>query len=157
MTVVDLSAANNLPPRNDELFRIYARFEFALKMAGYCALNGKAVETNWDAFANSSDIGKLFFKHVRDAGMCPKLMNDPPKAEAITNGQWGFATTATPPESAQALFGMVRRVRNNLFHGGKYFDDDKQRNQALVDESIAILLLAVAWHKDVNFYFEGRA
>lgn len=157
MTAVDLTEANLLPLRSDELFRIYARFEFALKMAGYCFMNGKAVEINWDAFANNEGIGKAFFEHVQDKCLCSTLMKDPPKPETITDGQWGFATEATPPESAQALFGMVRRVRNNLFHGGKYFDDNAKRNQALVQESITILLLAVEWDKAVNFFFEGRA
>lgn len=31
----DLTAANILPHGADEFFRIFARFEFALKMAGY--------------------------------------------------------------------------------------------------------------------------
>ncbi|MEY9625053.1 hypothetical protein [Sinorhizobium fredii] len=60
-------------------------------------------------------------------------------------------------QSVQALFGMVRRVRNNLFHGGEYFDDNAKRNQALVQESITIMLLAVEWDKAVNVFFEGRA
>lgn len=157
MTSVNLDAANRLPPRSDELFRIYARFEFALKMAGHCALQGKAVEVNWDAFANKETIGKKFFDHVRDTGMCPTMMKDPPKPETIKDGQWGFADQATNPVCAQDLFGLVRRVRNNLFHGGKYFDDDPRRNTAIVAEAISILLLSLEWDNEVNFYFEGRA
>ncbi|MCA1869721.1 hypothetical protein HW571_29420 [Agrobacterium genomosp. 3] len=154
---VDLKAANLLPPRSDEFFRIFARFEFALKMAGYCQLQKDKVEIDWDGFANSSEMGKPFFKIATTSGLCPTMLSDPPKAETINNGQWGFASSAAKPVSAQDLMGLVRRVRNNMFHGGKYFSGDAKRDAALVFEAIAVLLAAVEIDPDINFFFEGRA
>ncbi|ASY74358.1 MULTISPECIES: hypothetical protein [Sinorhizobium/Ensifer group] len=155
---VDLTAANNLPPRSDELFRIFARFELALKMARYCRDVKGSVEITWDSFANSKHIGTKFLKHVRDSQLCPTILSDPPKPEVIDqSGAWGFAAKAAIPVSTQDLFGAVRRVRNNLFHGGKYFDSEPKRDAALVAETIAVLLLAAEWEPDVNFFFEGRA
>lgn len=154
---VDLAAANTLPPLSYKLFKIFARFEFALKMAGYAAMSRGKVEVAWDRFANSAPLGPFFFDQVRQLNVCPTLLDSPPKADLIDNGQYGFQPHATPPGSAQELFGAVRRVRNNLFHGGKYFDNDKRRDRLFVREAIAVLLLAAEQHTDVNFFFEGRA
>ena len=154
---VDLRAANQLPPRSDEFFRIFARFEFALKMAGYCQLQKDKVEIDWDGFANNPRMGKPFFEIAMTSSLCPTILTDPPKAETISNGQWGFASSAEKPASVQDLMGHVRRVRNNMFHGGKYFDGDEGRDAALVSEAIAVLLAAAEIDPDINFFFEGRA
>ncbi|TCL62527.1 hypothetical protein [Rhizobium sp. BK251] len=126
---VDLTAANNLPPGADELFRIFARFEFALKMVGYAKMSGSIVNILWNDFANSKPIGETFFAQVSGSGICPLLLTDPPKADRIENGHYDFEDQAKKPETAAELLLMVRRVRNNLFHGGKYFDDNVERNR----------------------------
>lgn len=154
---VDLKAANQLPPRSDELFRIFARFEFALKMAGYCRPQGDKVEIDWDRFANNPNMGKPFFKFAIASNICPTMLSDPPKAETISEGRWGFASSAAKPNSVQDMMGHVRRVRNNMFHGGKYFDGNEERDAVLVSEAIAILLAAAEKDPDINFFFEGRA
>jgi len=154
---VDLKAANQLPPRSDEFFRIFARFEFALKMAGYCQLQRDKVEIDWDGFANNPRMGKPFFKFATASNLCPTMLSDPPKAETISNGQWGFASSAAKPTSVQDLTGHVRRARNNMFHGEKYFDGDEERDAALVSEAMAVLLAAAEIDPDINFFFEGRA
>ena len=155
--VVSVDAANALPERSDELFRIFARFEFALKMAGYCELRRGIVVLNWDRFANSNIIGKKFYDYVCQAEICPTMLNHPPKSETIASGVWGFSDEVPKPSSPQDLFGALRRVRNNLFHGGKYFDDDHDRNAMLIGEAISVLLLAAEWNTDLGYYFEGKA
>ena len=154
---VSLDEANSLPSRSDELFRIFARFEFALKMAGFHNQQCNGIEVTWDSFSNDVPLGKAFFQHIYKQGVCPTLMQYPPKSETIESGQWGFSDETNAPKSSQELFGAVRRVRNNLFHGGKYFDDDSGRNERLVAEAILILLEALEWHDGVRFYFEGKA
>ncbi len=154
---VDLTAANRLPPLANKLFRIFARFEFALKMAGFVEMRGNRVEVCWDRFANSAPIGADFLARVIADGLAPTMLAAPPKADRVENGQYGFNETASEILSAQDLFGAIRRVRNNLFHGGKYFDDDFPRNRRLVKEALSILLFAAERHPDVNFFFEGRA
>jgi len=154
---VDLTAANALPRQANKLFRIFARFEFALKMAGYAEMKKGKLDIAWDRFANSEPIGGTFLSYVREHNICPTILNAPPKADFIENGLYGFEQNAEPPQSVQELFGAVRRVRNNLFHGGKYFGNDKSRDRRFVREAIAVLLLAAEKHPDVNFFFEGRA
>jgi hypothetical protein len=154
---VDMTAANNLPPRADELFRIFARFEFALKMSGYAKMGNGKVDILWGNFSDSAYLGAAFFNEIHAAEICPLLLNDPPKADRIEQGGYGFEDQASPPTSVASLFKMVRRVRNNLFHGGKYFDQDSERSRLLIEEAIAVLLLACERHPDVQFIFEGRA
>jgi hypothetical protein len=154
---VDLTAANTLPPLANKVFRVFARFEFALKMAGYAEMRRGKVEILWDRFANSAPIGAAFLEYLKANNVCPVIFAAPPNADRIEKGQYGFEDEATMPASVQELLGAVRRVRNNLFHGGKYFDVDRKRNRSLVKETIAILLLAAERHPEVNFFFEGRA
>ncbi|NKK01234.1 hypothetical protein GFL63_21000 [Rhizobium leguminosarum bv. viciae] len=154
---VDLTAANALPRQANKLFRIFARFEFALKMAGYAEMKKDKLDIAWDKFANSKPIGVPFLRYVREHKICPTILNAPPKSDLMENGRYGFEQNAKQPQSVQELFGAVRRVRNNLFHGGKYFDDDKTRDRLFVREAIAVLLLAAEKHPEVNFFFEGRA
>ncbi|WP_233938999.1 hypothetical protein [Rhizobium leguminosarum] len=128
-----------------------------MKMTGFAHMRRDCVDIDWDRFANSAPIGRQFFAHIRDHNICPTILAEPPKSDYIEQGRYGFADHVNSPSCAQELFGAVRRVRNNLFHGGKYFDDDHRRNRLLVKETIAVLLLAAEWNPDVNFCFEGRA
>ena len=153
--MVDLSAANKLPPRADELFRIFSRFEFALKMAGLAKMRGTMIVVKWDEFAECDAVGEPFIDKLRREGVCPLLFDKPPQTEIITDNRYDFEDV-DPPTTAKELFGAVRRVRNNLFHGGKYFDDDYNRNEQLVAEAIAVLLLAVVRRNDILNFFEGR-
>ncbi len=92
---VDVTAAENLPPRADELFRIFARFEFALKMVGYATMSRGMVKIRWDEFAKSAPIGDQFFREVQASKDYPLLLTDPPKADRITDGQYGFEQHAS--------------------------------------------------------------
>lgn len=154
---IDLYAANRLPPRADKLFRIFARFEFALKMAGYASMSGRLVKIHWRDFAVSQQVGPAFLAELQAAGICPLMLTDPPKAERIIDGVYSFDDQTANPSNVGELFEMVRRVRNNLFHGGKYFDDDMERSRLLVEEAIEILLLACERHDEVKARFEGQA
>ena len=61
-----------------------------------------------------------------------------------------------PVENCQELFGALRRVRNNLFHGGKSGDVDHDRNDELIENSVHILIEALKCHADVRLRFEGK-
>ncbi|TIQ62003.1 MAG: hypothetical protein E5X41_30620 [Mesorhizobium sp.] len=154
---VDLTAANQLPPKSDELFRIFARFEFALKMAGFTSPkpDGK-FDVDWNTFANSAELGPAFLAEVQASGIAATILGDPPMHQRLVHGALAFVPAA-PPDAVQAFVGAVCRVRNNLFHGGKFFPgNDDDRNTTLVSEAIASLLLALEKHEAVRAYFEGR-
>ncbi|MER9368175.1 hypothetical protein NKI66_19485 [Mesorhizobium sp. M0518] len=155
MIVVDMNAANRLPPRGDELLRVFSRFEYALKDSGFGKANRRnVVEADWDRFA-SNELKAPFFAAVRAKALAPTLMANPPSRQVLQGGTLGWDTTA-PPANVAELMGAVRRVRNNLVHGGKSGDKDSDRNDSLIAEAIEVLLEALRVHRDLRAVFEKR-
>lgn len=155
MIVIDMNAANRLPPRGDELLRVFTRFEYALKDGGYGKAGRKnVVEADWDRFA-SKELKAPFFAAVTAKALAPTLMTNPPSRQVLQGGTLGWDTVA-PPANVTELMGAVRRVRNNLVHGGKSGDKDSDRNDSLIAEAIEVLLEALRTHADLKAIFERR-
>lgn len=124
-----------------ELFKTFARFEYALKATGYHKGNGPA-EPDWRRFAeNISEV----FKQSTDVGFDEAvnyILNNPPKKQVIIAGKldWIDYKPTTNLRSDLVLL-YVRCVRNNLFHGGKFnrrwFEPD--RSELLLQHSLTIL------------------
>src|SRR5688572_30367174 len=102
----------------------FSRWECALKHGGFARVGRQdQVEPDWRAFAvaHDADIAALTdpaFTAARDA-----LLANPPRREEL-NGtlvEWR-ANPRRPAEHAAAdyLLRIVKDVRNNLFHGGKF-------------------------------------
>ncbi len=152
---IDMVAANRLPARGEELMRVVTRFEYALKEIGYGKMGaGGAVEAKWDEFANK-ELTSDFLKHVRENNIAPTILSNPPSRQILNGSSLDWEATA-PPSDIQSLIGAVRRVRNNLVHGGKSGDKDSDRNNLLVAEAIAVLMEALRAHADLCFMFEGK-
>jgi hypothetical protein len=113
-----------------EMFRTFARFEYALKAAGFHNGDG-AAKANWRSFAESVPAA---FNNPRDPALNEAvryILNHPPKKQIITNGTlaWSEAAPNTDLESDLVLI-CLRRVRNNLHHGGNSMDVGSNRNEA---------------------------
>lgn len=118
-----------------EVFIEFARFEYCLKMSGFLrSLDGNA-EPDWDTFSNCDEIKKLF-KEIKNgsATACNKMhyiLTEPPKKQIVKGGilEWEQAPEIS---NSQEYFAAVRRVRNNLFHGGKFngvfFEPERSAN-----------------------------
>ncbi|MER9951856.1 hypothetical protein [Mesorhizobium sp. M0047] len=152
---VDMTATNRLPARGLELMRVVTRFEYALKEIGYGrpGKNGE-VDVDWDGFANT-ELKAAFFKRIQENAVAPTLLSKPPSKQILTGKTLDWEE-GSPPTSVQDLFGAMRRVRNNLVHGGKSGDKDSDRNDKLVSESIDVLTEALRTHADLRFMFEGK-
>ncbi len=152
---VCMSKVNEIPVRGNELFRVFARFEFALKDAGYFKTGSKnAVEADWDSFANKC-LGVDFYNQLKVSGDF-SIIFDVPLGKQIVNEDGVGWDKAKLPADVQSLFGAVRRVRNNLFHGGKSDQPDSDRNDELVDCAISIMICALRKCESVRWSFEGR-
>jgi hypothetical protein len=155
MHEIDMRAADTLPPRGDELLRVFARFEYALKDAGFGRAGRRdVVEVAWNTFANEG-LTSHFMEKVIAEGIAPTLLTRPPSHQVLKGGalEW---QEAVPPATVQDLLGAVCRVRNNLVHGGKHGDEDADRNEALVAEALAVLMEALHANEDVRYRFENR-
>jgi hypothetical protein len=106
---------------HDELllrfFMTFARFEYALKASGHVrAGENGAAKANWhavEAALGTDDRTAV----VAKAGV---LLKDPPRRQVLTDGCFDWQTAGSAGGEPQNLVTAVKRVRNNLFHGGKF-------------------------------------
>src|SRR5437764_995290 len=127
-----------------EFFRVFSRTEYALKASGFNNGDGPA-DANWRAFA---DTIETFIANppseVREA--IDFILREPPKKQFIVSGliEWREVEPGTT-SNADALFQYIRRVRNNLFHGGKFNGHwfEPERSERLMKASLTILRAVV--------------
>ena len=137
-----------------ELLGVFARFEFALKARGYALGDGSRVNPDWDRFAKA--ITPQFDRNAdrEFATAVQYLLTQPPKKQ-ILNGrklEWCDAPPDGNQCKAKQVLLMVRRVRNNLFHGGKFSEDTSSspnRDSSLVENSLVVLRTCLVLNGDV--------
>lgn len=133
---------------NDELvfdfFKEFSKAEFILKHAGFLLGNESKVDADWDGFAASlSD--DFYNDDVAAQGAAEYLFTNPPMKQIKTaDGRLGWTRddVADSDRSSKRLFVLVRRVRNNLFHGGKFpvgLVEDAARDERLLEASLRVL------------------
>jgi len=124
-----------------ELFCTFARAEYALKAAGYNKGDGPA-QADWSKFAIAIDELIANTEDPKLSTAINFLLNSPPKKQIIKDGiiQWQVSTPAHNSK-AENLLVYIRRIRNNLFHGGKFNGHwfDPERSRLLLDHCITVL------------------
>lgn len=127
-----------------EMFRRYSRMEYALKAAGYLRhLNGDA-QADWVKLATEIDDA---FLAARDNDPALKeavhyLLNHPPKKQIVEEGVLGWSDNIPTSDTETGVILLcVSRVRNNLFHGGKFNGRwfDPERSIELLPKCLLIL------------------
>ena len=125
-------------------FLVFSRFEFALKFAGYARGNENYVEPNWKCFAAS--IRDRFDKNHSPqlAQACDYFLVNPPNQQVWIDSSlaWSPNIPTNRNSEPELLIALVKRVRNNLFHGGKYhakMHEETARSEELLRGSILIL------------------
>lgn len=140
-----------------ELFQVFSRTEYALKASGYHKGDGIA-EANWREFALDVEnlIAQPRTQALREA--INFFLSSPPKKQVIVGGiiQWEASDPATESEADRLLI-YVRRVRNNLFHGGKFNGRwfAPERSEALLRHSLTILSVCVESVPSVREAYHG--
>ena len=146
---------SQMPPAAISFFATFSRFEFALKRSDYARMEASGVvSADWDGFAKL--LGKAFFGKVENSGRASALINRPPKKQVLRSGKLDW-DPVSKPTNAQELFGAIRRVRNNLFHGAKFstgVEGDAVRDQQLLEEASWVLHAALAEADQVREQFE---
>lgn len=136
-----------------EFFDRFARFENALKRAGYLK-NTDTAEADWDRFARDLDPG--FFEEIRAAAQAATIVNAPPKKRIRKLGklEWQDQLKVT---NAETLFLAVRRARNNLFHGEKFIGNPAgdKRSEQLLTESLWVLERSLTRNAEVRAAYEA--
>ena len=129
-----------------ELFRVFAQFEYCLKVTGYCvAGRGDAANPDWTRFAR--ELPPLSEAADPDvAAAIAYMLGNPPKKQVYADHVLQWRVVAPHAENENDLiFLYVRRVRNNLFHGGKFNGRffDPGRSRELLEHSITVLMAAI--------------
>lgn len=140
-------------------FKLFAQYEYALKAMQYARSGaGGQAEPEWDRFSN--EIGRLVMEEpdgeLLDA--INYLFDYPPKKQALNDGVLSWQNVDTAERSPQILFSHIRRVRNNLYHGGKFngrwFDPD--RSEELISKSLLVLQTLQSQHDQLAEAIHGN-
>jgi hypothetical protein len=128
-------------------FELFSKMEYALKNSGFVLDKGYA-EADWNSFINhvSGSMTINMDDNIK------YLMEKPPKKQIVIKGIAGYPKE--PHEKIKdgdykEMICACKRIRNNLFHGGKMGNDtdhsdedpngDPDRNAKLITAAIKIL------------------
>lgn len=128
-----------------EFFITFSRFEYTLKSTGFLKKNTNKAEPNWEEFVKS--IRPQFEQSEREERLIKAidyLEKNPPKTQSILTGQlkWEERQFDENIPLINKLSILIRGVRNNLFHGGKYqtsYEKDVVRDYDLLKSSLIVL------------------
>lgn len=132
----------NLHQIASEFFRTFSRMEYALKAAGFLVRNQRKAEADWGRFALEVEAALASSEPAEIQGAITFVLTEPPKKQVNVNNFIEWDTT--PPDAAnraELLLRYVCRVRNNLFHGGKFNGHwfQPERSGELLHASLIIL------------------
>jgi hypothetical protein len=141
-----------------QFFAYFSRFEYSLKRAGFLKSGAKA-EPNWDTYANTlrgrfADVHDSVF---RDA--VTFLLKEPPKTQTVSGKSldWRDTVQKEGEQHERYVLRLVRTIRNNLFHGGKYPlgpVHDVARDRDLLKAGIVVLGQCLELSERVRASFE---
>ena len=145
-------------------FREFARCEYALKAVGLRKRkkdqqNHHNPEADWEAFAGE-------VQPILEAGPSTELnaavqyyLQHPPKRQIVTNGELDWDNILPNHQNqAQLVLLLICRVRNNLFHGGKFNGHwfAPQRSNELMEHALVILRACIASHVRVKDAYDHQ-
>ncbi len=143
----------------NEFVAVFSRMEYALKATDYASETEGNVTALWDRFANGIDepFGQVTEEEFTTA--VGYLLSHPPRRQVRKDGTLMFADQVIDKHQkrVQQVLLMVRTVRNNLFHGGKYSPNGEKepgRNQELVRHSLTVLKYCARFNDRVRQCYE---
>lgn len=146
-----------------QFFVTFSRFEYALKRAGFVKGDShNNASADWCGFARErlnarlASITDTEFTEARSY-----LLHEPPGKQIFVEAgrivRWQANSQRSRECEGEYLLRLVKDVRNNLFHGGKYPDgpvSNQARNKRLLQTCLTILEKCLALDADVKDFFE---
>ncbi len=132
---------------------VFSRFEYALKSLGYVRQQGERVLIEWRRLAAETSP-YIPLDHALLQEVAP-LVAEPPAKQVVRQGHLEWLLEGPPPTDEvdlEWLLEMTYRVRNNLFHGGKW-PFDSARDVRLINAGEAVLAIFVAVRNDLHLAF----
>ena len=150
-------AASDLEMLAFNFFREFARYEYCLKATGLRE-DSREAKASWGKYAAE-------VTQVIDAPRTQELksaiayfIEHPPKKQTVKDGALYWDDTLPDYHSkAELILRLVCRVRNNLFHGGKFNGHwfEPQRSEYLMQHALVILAECGQSHAKVNEAYAG--
>ena len=151
-----------------EFFYVFSRFEFALKEAGYICTPRKTSDNAmpyWDGFVK--DYKDKYKPDININDSVKYLLSNPPQKQKVyDDGQghlkttWGDFNIDTNAPALKTLTDIVKTIRNNLFHGGKYGNkgwDNQERVSLLLKHSSTVLKEWLSLKEEIEVYYNDFA
>lgn len=144
-------------------FWLFSSFECALKRRGFLKADqyGNA-QPDWKKFAETISVPLECNEEFTAARSF--LTSGPPQRQVVKNGGLGWESQQRKSGETELAFAlrMIRTVRNNLFHGGKYPDPDGpidgvERNNALIEAAIQVLISCIQMREEFHEFFQDVA
>lgn len=135
-----------------DFFLVFSRTEYALKNGGFSKGDERRVDPDWEMF--SASIKDVFDKdksrELSDA--FNYMLQSPPKKQVLRQNKlyWDENIPNGNLANIEKVLILVRRIRNNLFHGGKHNDANTDRNELLLKSSLAIIRECILLHPIVK-------
>lgn len=139
----------------DRAFHTFARLEDAMKISGFERLHqDKRADTDWGKLAR--EVGEVLMNHaLSEDGQkaISYLLAEPPKRELIGEAgpEWEVDEVKAANPGEQAIL-HVRRVRNNLIHGGKAIYRPN-RDHALLTAALWVIEESLLAHSSLRAAF----
>lgn len=155
MNAAQLFAGLRIPPGLAiEFFVVFARFEFALKDAGYVFDNRGYAAPRWSVF--EGEMGESFARLApEESARFRVLIDDPPMRQVLRGSTLTWEPLQLRGTVARRTLTAARQVRNNLFHGGKHSPHSPDgRDAALVAAALDALHTCLRLHERVRAAFE---
>jgi len=142
-----------------EFLAVFSRMEYALKSTGFANGGPARVDPTWDRFANHIHKDVTQLNEVALTNSVTFLLEQPPRKQVLQDERLKFVGQEIDCEqqSTQQLLKMVRTVRNNLFHGGKYCPEgevEQGRNEQLISAYLEVLKQCRYLHEGVSNSYE---
>lgn len=139
---------------------VFSRLEYALKATRFSMGDEDGVSANWDRFANEINEGFHAIDSEELRAAVNYLFTRPPRKQVLEGQQRlnfrEFVIDQNQRPLQQILL-MIRTIRNNLFHGGKFLpmgEEEPGRNEALVRNALVILNHCTQLADDVRETYE---
>lgn len=147
-----------IEPITTEFFFTFARLEYALKATGFLVNNSRVAKADWRRFADviRSRFDVNATAQIKEA--IEYFLQHPPKKQVVSNGHLEWNDTQPDHNSdLDLLLAQIGRVRNNLFHGGKFrgrYFAEPERATSLMRHALTILGYCLTLSPDVREAFE---
>ena len=140
-----------------EFFAVFSRFEYALKATGFCK-TGQFAAPDWSRFQKCIGANLSGCDDHEVVNAIQFLIAHPPQVQKVEGGRVVFRPVDLRGNNdGKRAIEAARRVRNNLFHGGKHTPHSpRERDEKLISCSLLVLQACLKLHPDLHAEFEHQ-